>query len=196
LWNRFGNICNEVRIRQSSESLDRKVESKSHYEDIISLINSSKVNTFFGFDSPDIEEMKRLGNLLKRAGELLSENKHRMLATHKQECFNEIKEVRKEHDAWWEGLKRNKQHKKDNFNTSVRANLDKNYEKHRKATQTLERLKDHRYKLQNDIDSAWSDSFKDRAYGWLSETEDKICDIERFIVKLEDWISEDEAKLR
>ncbi|MBN1638688.1 MAG: hypothetical protein JW866_06965 [Ignavibacteriales bacterium] len=195
LWNRLGNICNEARIRQSNESTERKVESKSHYEDIMSLISSSRVNTFFGFDTPDIEEMKRLGNMLKRASKKLSENKHRMLPKHKQECFNEIQEVRKKHDAWWEGLKENRQHKKNDFKLRVRENLDKNYDRHRKATQTLERLKDHRYKLKNDIDSAWSDSFKDRAYGWLAETEGKISDIERFIGKLEEWILEDETKL-
>lgn len=78
----------------------------------------------------------------------------------------------------------------------MRKNLDTNYERHRKATQTLERLKDHRDKLQNDIDPAWNDDFRDRAYEWLSETEDKISDIEDFIAKLEDWISEDEDKLR
>lgn len=196
LWNKFGNICNEVRIRQNNESLDRKVESNLHFEDIMSLIISSRVNTLFGFDTPDIEEMKRLGNLLKEAGVKLSENKNKMLATHKQECFNEIKEIRREHDAWWEELKRYKQHRKDDFNNKVRDNLDKNHEKHRNATNTLEKLKDHRYQLQNEIDSAWTDNFKDRAYGWLSETEDKICDIEQYIEKLEDWISEDEAKLR
>lgn len=196
LWSRFTDICNEVKIRQNSEFLERTVKSDSYYGDIMALVNSSHVNTFFGFDTPDIEEMKRLGSLLKRAGEKLSENKNKMLAKHKQECFNEIKAVREEHDAWWQDLKKNKQHKKDDFNTRVRENLDKNYEKHRKATQTLERLRDHKYKLHNDIDSAWSDSFKDRAYDWLSETENKISDVENFIKKLDDWISEDEAKLR
>lgn len=162
----------------------------------MSLINNSRVNTFFGFEPPNIEEMKRLGSLLKNAGEKLSENKHNMLVSHKQDCFNEIKKVRNEHDAWWEKLKKNKRYKRDDFNSRIRNNLDKNYEKHRKAKQTLERLKVHREKLQNDIDSAWSMSFKDRAYEWLSDTENRINDIVSFIGKLEEWISEDEAKLR
>jgi len=139
--------------------------------------------------------MKRLGRLLREAGNKLSENKHKMIAEHKQICFNEINEIRNQHDLWWEDLKRNKENKKENYKNNARENLEKNNEKLRKATNALEKLKEHRNKTQNDIDSAWNDNFRDRAYEWLSETEEKISDIEQYIEKIEDWISEDEAKL-
>lgn len=112
LWNRFSDICNNAKIEQNKEASEKEVISRSCYDDIMDLIDSSRVKTGFLFDEPDIKEMKRLVSLLKKAGEKLSENKYKMIAEHKQECFNEIKDVRSEHDIYWEELKRNKRQKK------------------------------------------------------------------------------------
>jgi len=57
-------------------------------------------------------------------------------------------------------------------------------------------MRNHADDLRDKISSAWNDDFRDRAYGWLSETEDKIRDIEDSIQRIEDWIREDEEKLR
>ena len=195
-WERFTYICNDVKRQQNNEYIEREIKSKSYYEDIMRLIRSSYVNTFFGFDTIDIEKMHMYGNFLRKASEMLSEHKDKMTAKHKQECFNEIQNVRKNHDAWWKALKIERQQKKEAFISRVRDNLEKNLEKHRKAAQTLEKLRDQRQKLQNDIASAWSDNFRDKVYRWLTENDERMRDVERYIEKLEIWIAEDESKLR
>ena len=151
LWQHFGEICNEVRLIQTKEFSDREFKSETYFDDIMELIKDSRINTLFGFDMPDIEEMKRLGNLLKRAGDKLSEKKHQMTAKHKQECFQEIKEVRSAHDSWWEDLKGHKQNRREDYSERIKENLNKNIGKHKTATITLEKLKDHREDLQDKI---------------------------------------------
>ncbi|MBK8664219.1 MAG: hypothetical protein IPN18_21445 [Ignavibacteriales bacterium] len=69
--------------------------------------------------------MHMYGNFLRKASEMLSEHKDKMTAKHKQECFNEIQNVRKNHDAWWKALKIERQQKKEAFISRVRDNLEK-----------------------------------------------------------------------
>jgi hypothetical protein len=71
-----------------------------------------------------------------------------------------------------------------------------NRERLGKAVAALERAEQHASKLRSDIASAWSDTFVDRAYGWLAETEARIDSIEASIREISGWIEEDEAKLR
>ena len=49
--------------------------------------------------------------------------------------------------------------------------------------------------LKDKISSAYNDGWKDKAYGWLSELEDKISNTEDHLRRLEEWIREDEDKL-
>lgn len=108
---------------------------------------------------------------------------------------NVSKEIRKIHDAWWESLKKQRSEKHEDFQIKVRTNLERNYERHRKATYALESCRSHADKLRDKIASAWNEDWKDKAYVWLSELEDKIRDIEQSIDRIEEWIREDEEKL-
>ena len=54
----------------------------------------------------------------------------------------------------------------------------------------------HHAELHDKIATAWSDGFRERASMWLSETEGKIRDIEDSVLRIEDWIREDEERLR
>jgi NADH dehydrogenase/NADH:ubiquinone oxidoreductase subunit G len=196
LWSRFSSTCDETKQKQQTEHQERLWKSKSHRSDILSEISSAEVNTLFGFDPPDVEEMKRLSQVLKRAGQMLSDNKSEMLGEHKQECFEEIKNVRRAHDAWWADLTRHRDRKRENFQSRVRENLEKNYARHRKATEALRSCERSADELRDKISSAYNDDWASDARGWLSDLEDKISDIERSIDRIEDWIQEDEAKLR
>ena len=196
LWSRFSSTCDETKKKQQSEHQDRVWKSERLRGDILSEISSAEVNTLFGFDPPDVEEMKRLSQILKRASQMLSDNKREMLGKHKQECFSRIQEVRRSHDAWWADLKRYRDRKHEDFQAKVRANLEKNYERYRKATEALRACERSADELRDKIATAWNDDWASDARGWLSDLEDKIRDIERFIDRIEDWIQEDEAKLR
>lgn len=152
--------------------------------------------SLFGLDPPDVQEMKVLGRMLRNASSMLSKYKEEMFGEHKQECFDRIQEIRRIHDAWWDELKRHRSRKQEEFQQRVIYNLEKNYERHRKATEALRRMRNHADDLRVKIRTAWNDDFRDRAYVWLSETEDKIRYIEDSIQRIEDWIREDEEKLR
>lgn len=196
LWEKFSSICNEVKAKQASEHENREFQSKQHRNEIISEAESARVCTLFGFAPPDVQEMKSLGRTLRNASSLLSKYKEEMFGEHKQECFKLTQEIRHIHDLWWNELKQQRSKRQEEFQQRIRANLEKNYERHRKATDALRRVRNHADDLRSQISSAWNDDFRDRAYGWLSETEEKIRDIEDSIRQIEDWISEDEDKLR
>lgn len=196
LWAEFQSICDDVKRRQNEESENRQFKSAQHRNDILREAEHARPCSLFGFMPPDVQEMKALGGVLRNASKMLSEYKHEMFGEHKQECFALIQEIREIHDIWWEELKRHRSRRQEEFQERVRANLEKNYERLRKAADALEHQRSHVNDLHDQISSAWSDDFRDRAYGWLSEAEDKIRDIESSISQIEDWIHEDEDKLR
>jgi gas vesicle protein len=196
LWEKFSVICQEVKRKQSLEQHDRQFRSEQHRKDIIRVAENARVQTLFGLDPPNIQVMKDLGVVLREASAMLSKNKDEMFGEHKQECFDRIQEIRRIHDAWWQELKKHSARRKDDFQQRVRANIDSNHERHRKASDALRRVRSHAENLRNQINGAWSDDYRERACGWLSETEDKIRDIEDSIKRIEGWIQEDEQKLR
>lgn len=147
--------------------------------------------------------MKEKGRHLREAGQLLSRYKHEMTREHKDEVFERIKDIREQHDIFWgryrehqEEKQRQYERKRDNARERIEANLEKNQEQLRKAEDALERQKQHRLDLEEQISSAWSDDFRDRAEGWLDETNDKISDIESSIERIEGWIEEGRDRLR
>ncbi len=196
LWLKFSSICDEVKSKQKSINEKRQLRSQQHRNDIMREAERARPCSLFGLDLPDVEEMKALGVVLRNTSKQLSENKQEMFGEHKQECFERIQEIRRVHDAWWESLKKHRSNKQEEFQHRVRQNLEKNYERHQKATDALRHIRSHADDLRDQISSAWNDDFRDRAYGWLSEAEDKIRDIEDSIQRIEDWIREDEDKLK
>lgn len=195
-WERFNNLRDEASERSKNEQDSRRWKSESHRSDILSQIKSARPSNMMGLHSVNIEEMKSLGRVLKQAGQMLNKYKDEMLGEHKQECFEAIREMREVHDIWWEELKAEKEKRHSDFQSRIRRNLEKNYERHRKATAALERCRNRADELRSQIASAWNDDWAAKAEGWLSELEDKIADIEESIERIEDWIREDESKLR
>lgn len=196
LWSRFSTVCEEAKNKQQSDYQNRVWKSERHKKDIMSEIASAEVVYLPGVFAPDVKELKWQGQKLKEAARMLSEHKDEMLGEHKQECFERIQQVRRSHDAWWEDLKRQRENKHEEFQARVRNNLDKNYDRLRKATDALHSCEQSADKLRDDINSAWNADWASQASGWLSELEDKIRDIERSIERIEEWIREDEEKLR
>lgn len=196
LWDKFGSICEDVKKEQRAKYESRKNTSKLHRTNILEKAESARPHGMIGFLEPDIDEMKLLSRRLKKAGAMLSENKEEMLGEHKQECFALIQDVRRVQDAWWKELKQRRSKRQEEFQSRVRSNLQKNYERHARATDALRRTRDHANELRDKIHSAWNDDFRVRASEWLSEVEEKIRDIEESVQQIEEWIREDEKKLR
>jgi chromosome segregation ATPase len=153
------------------------------------------------------ETMKWKGQQLHEAGHLLSKHKHEMTKEHKAEIHERIVSIRANHEVFWGRYREYQQEKQRIYEEKkksweerqvrrqqsrerIEANIEKNRASLRKAEDALERQKQHRRKLEDDISSAYSDSFRDRAEGWLSECNDKISDIEESIERLESWVQE------
>lgn len=194
LWARFGDICQRVKAEQADRNLARRSKSDWHRGNIIAKIEAARPAG--GLWVVTADELRALGPLLREAGQMLSQNKHEMLPEHKQECFDRIQDVRKEHDAWWASFKKGQAERRESFRARVEENLRKNYERHRKATDALQRQKQHAADLESQVASAWNSDWADRRRDWLAEAEDKIRDIEESIDRIEEWIREDQEKLR
>jgi hypothetical protein len=196
LWQKLSQECDNMKAVQKGRNYETQAKSQHWFEFIRHDILHSKPNDFFGFDSPDVEEMKRLSDKLREAGQDLSNHKAEMTFQHKQELFQMIQEVRKEQDAWWAELKKNRDQKKVDFRERIKANLEKNRERLRLQIAALERHETARDNLQEKIDASSGGNWLDRATGeYMPELERKIDDIKESIERVEKWIEEDEAKL-
>lgn len=139
---------------------------------------------------------------------------------HHDEFWNHFKEYaaqkkrikEEKHQAWLERKK-----EKENRNERTRQNIAENEAKLEDALEQRdaikERIRENRQKiedaeehlekmerqkddLEDQISSAWSDSFRDRAEGWLEEKEEHIRSKEAYIERLESWIEQDKDKLQ
>ncbi|HEX8265364.1 MAG TPA: hypothetical protein VF596_08045 [Pyrinomonadaceae bacterium] len=215
-WNTFFNLRDEAyRIRREQN----ENKSQEHYNEIDGYLRDAYYSEFGDglvtmisgglMSRTNADDMKWKGQQLREAGKLLTKYKHEMTNDHKSEIHERIKEIRQQHDIFWEQYKeyqnekrqiheQNQQaweEKRQNARERIEANIEKNKENLRKAQDALERQLQHRSKLEDDISSAYSESFRERAEGWLDECNDKIADIEESIERLESWIQEGKDKL-
>lgn len=196
LWEWFGSICQEAKNDQQATHEARFAHSRQLANEILFAVDSCGSYPYSVVFSYGIEELKISSQKLKEAGQMLSRHKHEMLGEHKQECFKRIQEMQAEHDVWWAQFRSERSHRHEDFQSRVRANLERNYERHKKAAAALESCRVSADTLRDKIASAWNDDWRSDAEGWLSELEDKIADIESSIERIEKWIEEDQAKLR
>ena len=217
-WQKFFDLREDVyRIKREAATS----KSNEHYREINHYLKEAYFNKWedemgdaltLGLMQTTKETMKWKGQQLREAGNLLKKHKHEMIGEHKAEIHERIVSIREEHDKFWERYREYQQEKqqiyqqkkkaweegqirRQNAKERIEANIDKNKESLRKAEDALDRQKQHRRDLEDKISSAYSDSFRERAEGWLDECNDKISDIEASIDRLESWIQEGRDKL-
>jgi hypothetical protein len=134
-WTRFSTLRQEASGRADRDHDERRSQSEYHRDIILHQIDSAGLTTLVLFGDPDIAEIKHLGQVLNEARTMLTANKHETLGEHKQECFTRIQEVQENHDAWWDHLK---QIRSTERQARIRANLETNHERHRKASDALD----------------------------------------------------------
>jgi len=196
LWNRLSQECGQMKAVQKSSNYEVQARSQNWFDSIRHDILSSKPCDLFGFDPPNVEEMKALSVKLREAGQDLSNHKTEMTFQHKQELFQLIQEVRQIQDAWWDDYKKHRDQKQSDFRERVKKNIEKNQERLRLQIAALERHETARDNLQEKIDASSGGDWLDRATGeYMPEIERKIDDIKESIERIEKWIEEDEAKL-
>jgi hypothetical protein len=204
-WTRFNSVRNELSRRSNADREAVFSVSKSWRDKIIDEIEHAKYSklgdVIFFFDPTTAEDMKRLGELLKEAGRVLSENKHQMLREHKDECFQRIQEVRQTHDAFWGEYKKARELRQQEHRQKIRdvlarieGNISSNQDKKAKAEAALDRAEANISKLNGMLESARSDEHQERVQGWLSEAEEKRASIQESITRIEEWIDQDERR--
>jgi hypothetical protein len=217
-WQKFFELREEAyRLRNEQY----KEKSQQRYNEIDSYLRDAYWNALedeigdvftFGLMRTTADRMKWKGKQLREAGVLFKKYKHEMTKDHKADIHERMVSIREQHDIFWERYREYQEEKqriyeqkkqaweegqarREQAKERIRANIEKNKESLHKAEDALERQKQHRRKLEDDISSAYSDSFRERAEGWLDECNDKISDIEDSIERLESWIQEGKDKL-
>jgi hypothetical protein len=213
-WERFARIRQRASEAAGEDRKIREFRSIQHQDQILTLVNLSHhkplVNMVFFWDQTTVEDMKRWGRQLSQAGQMLKEAKHEMLGEHKRQCFDAIAEAREANDAWWSSYKRacasrweeraNRHReflaKRTERREKIRSNLEENRQRFAKAANALGNCRRQIDDLREKIATAWNDSYRDRAGGWLAEELDREADIERNLSRIQEWIEDDERKLR
>jgi hypothetical protein len=194
LWNQFNVLCREVKEKQKTEYGTLESLSQGHFDEITNLVEQARLP--IDAPSPEIQELVERGQLLKNAGDILGKFKHEMLAKHKKSCFDHIQKIRKTHDAAWVSIKAGKPRQQSETDSRIRRNLEKNYERYRKAAGALENFQIGRGHIRTFLATCENTEKAAQATIQLEETEVRIKDIEEGIRKLEKWIAEDERMLK
>ena len=165
------------------------------------------------FDERKIE-LQQCNEAMREGWAHLSNNKTSMLGKHKQEAFKALKRASESLAAEWDRWKGDRREAIERFHAEKQAAWEERQAKREawemrirdnisKLEDRLDRLEsalDHRQsnlsKLEDMRDSAWSDDFRERVDGWISDEEERINDIERKIGRIKGWISDAEGKLR
>jgi hypothetical protein len=193
LWKQFNALCSEVKEHQKTGYGALQSVSRGHADEILQQVELARLPA--GASANDIHALMERGQALKNAADLLAKFKHEMIAKHKKTCFERIQEVRRTHDAIWGVLTLEKPPQKMAFELRVRKNLEKNYERYRKAASALENFQIGAAQLRSIIDSCGNAEETARATARLEETQARIRDIAEGMQKLEKWIEEDERTL-
>jgi hypothetical protein len=212
LWTRMDTLCKNCKEQQQKEIDNCSFKSGQHKDWIIKQVESCRpldgimATLSLGLLASNVAEIKDMGKRLREAGQYLSKYKLEMTPEHKAECFERIKDVQHAQDVWWKGYKESHQQHKEQENLSreerqrafrnrVKTNIEKNKERYAHASEALRKMNASADDLREKISSAYNDSWKDKAYGWLSELEEKIDSTEAHLKRIEEWIKEDEDKL-
>jgi len=213
-WDRFAKIRQRASAAAGEDRKIREFRSSQHRDRILELVGNSHhkpiIDMVFFWDQTTVEDMKRWGRQISQAGQMLKEAKHEMLGEHKRQCFDAIAEAREANDGWWSSYKRacasrrderadrhrQFQERRNERQEKARANLEENRRRFAKAADALVNCRRRIDDLKEKVGTAWNDHFRDRAEGWLAEELDRETDIERSISRIQEWIAEDERKLR
>ncbi len=204
-WAKFNNARNEASKHANAEREAMQNTSVAWRNQIIKEAESarySRMRDLYSFMSTDADDMKKMGQWLSHAGEMLKINKHNMLKEHKDQCFETIQEVRATHQEFWGSYNeaRERKHKEflsrsEDALTRIGQNIADNEARKEKALQGLAHTEANIEKLEGMVASAYSDEFRDRFEGYLAEAEEKRQSIKETIARLDDWIATSEAKM-
>lgn len=179
--------------------------------DVILTIATGGINLLLDAIMGPFDEEKQMlkscGQQLQKGWTMLKENKERMLGRDKKIAFdalNETKELldkrwkkyKEQRQRAWEQYQRERIRKHQAWKERVESNIRKLEERRERLNNVLTHKERHLDELYDKLREARSDNFRSVVSGWISEEESNISDIKEKLRKIEDWIYEDENKLR
>ncbi len=193
LWKKFSAFCEEAKAGQQSEYHELESLSKGHCDEIMTLLKAAPAGS--GAQCADLETILAHGHSLQLAAELLGRYKHEMIARHKKQCFGSIQQHRKALDEIWNSLIPEKNRQYPGKVLAQRKNLEKNYERYRKAAEARDHFQGIVDDLKQRIATAWTEEWRADAIRRVVQTERRIGEIDEDIRKLEEWIEKDSLAL-
>jgi len=194
LWKQFSDFCAEVKESQRSEYGTLESLSKGHYDELMEHADAASIPP--GKEFPDLEKLMERGYSLKITADLLGKYKHEMIAHHKKRCFQHIQQRRKALDTAWEMFASEKIRHDTGRVSTLRKNIEKNYERYRKASGARDHFQNIVDELRGKISTVWNEEWRADAIRRVVETERRIHEIDEGKRRLELWIAEDERTLR
>lgn len=217
-WERFQDLVEDVKATQHGSKSASKEVSTRHKNELFKVGESARPARGLIADMSDAAgnmiwsmipgtedvdskqyELNKASERLKEAWALLTQYKEDMLGSDKQEVFEFLKGVEQELNSAWDAWRRargiTREAKREGRRERLRANIEKNKERLQKQLDALARRERHLEELEEQRDSAWSDSFIDRVNGWIAEEESRIESIKESIRQIEEWIEQGEEQL-
>lgn len=180
------------------------------------LLVEAALDSVFGKHDEVFAELHRRSALLREAGQYLSANKGEMLGADKAAAFNSIKSGRERLDEDWARWKSaiaeakaarhqqylERQARREERNSRQQAWRENQVSFIARLEGALEKLesargrrREHLAELCEKRATAWSEGFRDRVDGWISEEESNIADIEDKIRDVANKLEEAKGRL-
>jgi len=152
------------------------------------------------------DELISCSEHLKQGWALLNEHKENMLGRDKNEAYHALYQAKEQLDQAWADYKRERQQafddyqaerqrKHDEWVARIEANIDNLEDRRQSLLEKIAHREDILDNLQEKLNNAWSDDYRDNISSWIDEEEGKLNDLRSKLENVENWIEEARNKL-
>jgi hypothetical protein len=167
---------------------------------------SSALSALLGPFDERKDELMNCSDHLKQGWALLNDNKENMVGQDKKEAYQALYQAQEQLNQAWADYKRDRQHAYDDFQAERQRKHDEWVERLQANTDNLEDRKQTLFEkiarreeiidnLQEKLDNAYSDDYRDNISGWIDEEEEKLSNLRNKLEDVENWIEENRNKL-
>ncbi|MBS1571357.1 MAG: hypothetical protein JST62_03030 [Bacteroidetes bacterium] len=196
------NAWDEFRELQDRAYKLRRTQKEEYsdqiFDQICEICRNAEDVSFFGFykfEPKDFEELKEKSSLVKEAWSIYKEKKFNLTKDNREELYERLTNLSNELNKNWEDYNKYREQKKEDRRDKLTEILSKKNYQLSNSRNFLDKLYDNKSDIENNISSAYSDSYREKQEDKLDHLEDKIKEVERQIEDLEDSIIELQNKI-
>jgi hypothetical protein len=171
------------------------LNSRRYRDIVVSEVDAARPCDLFGFDPPDRDEMKALGQQLEKGIKLLRESGNEMTFDDKKECQEAIQTVQASHQSWEELHRRQHEKSPSDRRAYLEHKIEENRMQYVKKAEDLAHTRAHADELRSEIAAGRHLNENAGAVNQLLGLEHKIEDIEAKLRKMESCFEDDEKAL-